>query len=87
MAASVLSFRIEPEFVSRLDALAAATDRDRQYHLKRAVARYLEDESWHVKAIAEGIAEAEAGHLTDLEIIKRKWVARAEAASDTESGK
>lgn len=87
MAAPVLSFRVEPDFISRLDALAAATDRDRQYHLKRAIARYLEDEAWHVKAVAEGIAQADAGHLTDTETIKHKWVKRAEALSDTESGK
>jgi predicted transcriptional regulator len=86
MATSVLSFRVEPECISQLDALAAATDRDRQYHLKRAIARYLDAESWHVRAIREGIDEAEAGHLTALDEIKNKWVTRAGALSDAKGG-
>lgn len=46
MAASpVLSFRVKPELASELDQLAHATDRDRQYHLQRALSRYVADES------------------------------------------
>jgi predicted transcriptional regulator len=82
MASPVLSFRAEEDLVNQLDQLASATDRDRQYHLKRALAAYLESESWHLQAIAEGIAEAEAGKLTDLEIVKAKWVKRAQHSAD-----
>ncbi|MDR3409734.1 MAG: CopG family ribbon-helix-helix protein [Formivibrio sp.] len=77
MASPVLSFRVEDDLVRQLDHLAEATDRDRQYHLKRALARYVETEAWHVNAIAEGIADADAGNLTDLKAIKAKWVGRA----------
>lgn len=77
MATPVLSFRVEEELIAQLDQLASATDRDRQYHLKRALARYIDAESWHYKAVAEGVADAEAGKLTDLETVKAKWVARA----------
>lgn len=82
MALPVLSFRAEDALVEKLDQLALATDRDRQYHLKRALARYIETESWHVNAIAEGIADADAGNLTDLETVKAKWVKRANTRSD-----
>jgi predicted transcriptional regulator len=82
MATSVLSFRVDPECISQLDALAAATDRDRQYHLKRAIARYLETELWQVRAIQEGIENAEAGRLTALDEIKHQWMTRAGALSD-----
>lgn len=78
MASPVVSFRLEEELVAQLDALAEATDRDRLYHVKRAMAQYLEAESWHVKAIEVGIAAADAGKLTDLETVKAKWVGRAE---------
>ena len=62
MAASpVLSFQVKPELASELHQLAQATDRDRQYHLQRALSRYLADESWHFKAVQEGIADANAG--------------------------
>jgi predicted transcriptional regulator len=41
MASPVLSFRVEEFLAQQLDQLAAATDRDRQYHLKRALVRYV----------------------------------------------
>lgn len=86
MASPVLSFRVEPDLISQLDQLAEATDRDRQYHLKRALARYVESESWHFRAVAEGIADAEAGNLIDLDAVKAKWVARAENRINQQSG-
>lgn len=82
MASPVLSFRVEEELVDKLDQLASATDRDRQYHLKRALTIYLESESWHLQAIAEGLADAEADEMTDLEIVKAKWVKRAQNSAD-----
>lgn len=85
MASPVLSFRVEETLVKQLDQLSEATDRDRQYHLKRALARYIEAESWHIKAIAEGIADADAGNLTDLKTIKAKWVDRAKHRTDRQS--
>ena len=87
MASPVLSFRVESALVDKLDQLAEATDRDRQYHLKRALARYVESEFWHVRAVAEGIADAEAGNLIDLDAVKAKWVARAENRINQQSGK
>ena len=87
MASPVLSFRVESDLIDQLDQLAAATDRDRQYHLKRALARYVEAESWHFRAVAEGIADAEAGNLTELDAVKAKWEARAKNRIDQQSGK
>lgn len=86
MTSPVLSFRVEEVLVEKLDQLAEATDRDRQYHLKRALARYVESESWHINAIAEGIADADAGNLTDLKAVKAKWVNRAKHRIDGQSG-
>lgn len=86
MASPVLSFRVEEVLVEQLDQLSVATDRDRQYHLKRALARYIEAESWHINAIAEGIADADAGNLTDLKAIKAQWVTRAKHRVDGQSG-
>ncbi|NMZ50167.1 CopG family ribbon-helix-helix protein [Pseudomonas poae] len=86
MASPVLSFRVEEVLVEQLDQLSVATDRDRQYHLKRALARYVEAESWHINAIAEGIADADAGNLTDLKAVKAKWVNRGKHRVDGQSG-
>ena len=87
MALPVLSFRVESELIKQLDQLAEATDRDRQYHLKRALARYVEAESWHFRAVAEGVADAEAGNLIELDAVKAKWEARAKNRIDQQSGK
>ncbi|WAH58993.1 ribbon-helix-helix protein, CopG family [Pseudomonas silvicola] len=87
MASPVLSFRVDSELISQLDQLAEATDRDRQYHLKRALARYIETESWHFRAVAEGIADAEAGNLIELDAVKAKWETRAKNRIDQQSGK
>lgn len=87
MGSPVLSFRVEAELIDQLDQLAEATDRDRQYHLKRALARYVESESWHFRAVAEGIADAEVGNLVDLDAVKAKWVARAESRINQQGGK
>lgn len=78
MASPVLSFRLDEELVSQLDKLAEATDRDRLYHVRRAMARYLESESWHLQALEVGIEAADAGKLTDLATVKAKWMSRAE---------
>lgn len=86
MASPVLSFRLDEEIVSQLDKLAEATDRDRLYHVKRAMARYLESESWHLQAIEVGIEAADAGKLTDLAAVKAKWVSRAENRNNRPSG-
>ncbi len=75
MASPVLSFRIEEELISQLDGLAEATDRDRLYHIRRALTRYLEAESWHLDATV-GIEAADAGQLTDLATVKAKWERR-----------
>lgn len=79
MAPPMLSFRVEEKLVEKLDRLAQATDRD--------LARYLESEPLHMNAIAEGIADADAGNLTDLKAIKTKWVNRAKHPVGGQSGK
>ena len=82
MASPVLSFRLDEELVSQLDKLAEATDRDRLYHVRRAMARYLESESWHLQALEVGIEAADAGKLTDLATVKAKWMSRAENSNN-----
>lgn len=85
MAAPVLSLRIDEEILARLDELSSATDRDRLYHVKRAITRYLDEESWHVQSIQEGLEDAKAGNLTDLDDVKSNWVNRAKNLIDRQS--
>jgi predicted transcriptional regulator len=56
--------------------LAGATGRDRQYHLQQALRRYLEAEVRQMQAVFDGIADADAGNLTDIESVKARFISR-----------
>lgn len=71
-----LSFRAGDEIAESLDKLCQATERDRTYHLNRAVNRYLETELWQVEAVREGMADAQAGNLIPLEDVKKRWLGK-----------
>lgn len=85
MASPVLSLRLDEALLTQLDELASATERDRLYHVKRALSRYLDEESWHVESILEGIEDVKAGNLTDLDDVKSKWVSRAKNRNNQQS--
>lgn len=58
---SVISFRVPSSRVERLDALAAATDRPKSWHLEQALDTYLEIQSWQVAHVERGSAELRRG--------------------------
>jgi len=78
MSSTALSFQADQETVQTLDQLASATGRDRRYHLQQALSRYLESEMRQIRDISDGIADAEAGNLTDIESVRARWVKRAD---------
>lgn len=78
MSSTVLSFQADEETVQTLDQLVGATGRDRQYHLQQALSRHLESEMRQMQAVSDGIADADAGKLTDIESVKARWVTRAD---------
>ena len=53
--------------VEEIDALAAATDRSRNYIVNQAIEQYLEANAWQVERIREGIAAARDGSVTPAE--------------------
>jgi predicted transcriptional regulator len=76
MDKQTISFRLESNKVSALDALAATIDRDRTYVLSEAVKAYLEIQQWQMKEIEAGIAEADAGQVINHKKVKAmaaKW--------------
>ncbi|SER46757.1 MULTISPECIES: CopG family ribbon-helix-helix protein [Pseudomonas] len=77
--------RVEKDLAEKLQKLADATDRDRSFHIERALRLYVEQELWHVEAIQEGIADADAGNLVDLTDIQSGWIGRAKAKNNSES--
>lgn len=76
MDKQTVSFRLPPDKVAALDALADARARDRTYLLSEAVDAYLDTQHWHLEQIQAGIAEADAGALVSQEKVKAmaaKW--------------
>src|SRR5258708_24827269 len=76
MEKQTISFRLESDKVSALDALADSMDRDRSYLLSEAVQAYLQIQQWHLEQIEAGIAEADAGQIVDHSKVKAmasKW--------------
>lgn len=70
MEKQTVTFRLESEKVSALDALADSLDRDRTYLLSEAVQAYLDTQQWQLEQIRAGIAEADAGQVIDHKKMK-----------------
>jgi predicted transcriptional regulator len=70
MDKQTVSFRLESDKVSALDALADSLARDRTYLLGEAVQAYLDTQHWHLEQIRAGIAEANAGQVIEHRKVK-----------------
>jgi predicted transcriptional regulator len=66
-----ISFRMRPEAVETLDALAETMDRDRTYLLNEAVEHYLELNEYHIKLIEKGLRAAKEGKLVSHADVKK----------------
>ncbi|MGA9854537.1 MAG: CopG family ribbon-helix-helix protein [Gammaproteobacteria bacterium] len=60
---TLISVRVPKEVAKRLAKLATVTERSKSYIAGQAIEEFLTLQEWQVKAIKEGIAEAEAGKL------------------------
>ena len=58
-----ITVRTAKEIVDRIDALATASDRSRNYIVNQALRQYLETHDWQAERIEEGIADARAGRV------------------------
>jgi len=62
-----------------LDAIAALTDRPRNWHIEQAVKRYVAAEKQFLDAVEEGIQEARAGDVRPhSEVVAERQRRRAE---------
>ena len=68
-----VSFRIDQDKLSRLEDLAAATDRPRSWHIEQALDAYLDQQAWQLAHIDRGIASIEAGRVVPHEAV-REWL-------------
>jgi predicted transcriptional regulator len=72
----VISFRIEPERVAELDAIAKSLDRDRSHLLNEAVASWLDQQRGFVAMINEGLRASKSGKTMpdeDLDDLIGTW--------------
>lgn len=74
MTSQPLSFSLDEQTARSLEQLVQRSGRDQSYHLERPLDDYLKNELWLVRAITEGIEDAEAGNLIDLKLVEAKWV-------------
>jgi len=73
---ALISVRVPADVAKRLAALAKATDRSKSYVAAHAIEEYLTLQEWQIKAIQQGVDEADAGKLVDhSEAVQRlsKW--------------
>jgi len=69
----VVSFRMDPALFEQLNLLVAATHRGWPYHLRQALANYIEQQIWQIGSIQEGLDDAKVGNFIELTDIERKW--------------
>jgi predicted transcriptional regulator len=76
MEKQTISFRIDPEKLEALDAIAKAMERDRTFVLNEAVRSYLDIQEWQMDHIKAGLDQAERGELIDhpeVNRVARTW--------------
>jgi predicted transcriptional regulator len=72
---ATVTARIDEETSDRLNQLAKATDRSRSRLIADALHRYIEEESWQVAAIEEGVRQAEAGEFASEDEVRASFAA------------
>ncbi len=68
-----LSIRVSPDVVSKLDALAQATGRSRNFLFNEAVQQYIDNEAWQIAQIEEGLRDLEAGNVVPDDEMEAFW--------------
>lgn len=64
---AAFTVRIDDEMLAKLDALAADTDRSRNWIATKAIESYVELNAWQIEQIKAGIAEADRGEFATEE--------------------
>ena len=79
---AAFTIRLDDEMLAKLDALAADTDRSRNWIAAKAIQDYVELNAWQIQRIKEGIAEADRGEFAteeELDAIEAKLQAMIDA--------
>ena len=71
--AEQFSLRLSKSTKDRLQQLADATGRTKAFLAQDAIERYLELESWQIRAIQDGLKAVDDGQTVSYEDIKQEW--------------
>ena len=71
--AEQFSLRLSKDTKDKLQALAEATGRTKAFLAQDAIEKYLEIESWQIRAIREASKAADEGTVVPYEVIKQEW--------------
>ena len=74
MVKESFSLRLPDEVKNKLELVADATGRTKSFIAIEAISKYCDLQAWQIKAIQEGIKQANEGKLIDHEELKAKWV-------------
>jgi predicted transcriptional regulator len=80
---AAFTIRLDDETLAKLDALAADTDRSRNWLAAKAIENYVELNSWQIARIKEGLAQADRGEFAteeELDAIEAELQARIDSA-------
>jgi len=73
---TLISVRVSDNIAQRLAELADATERSKSYLMEQALEEFIAHQEWQVKAIQQGIRQADTGKLVEhKEALKvlNKW--------------
>lgn len=68
-----LAFRVSREKAEILKKLVQSTERDKSWHLEKALDEYLVNQAWQIAAIEQGLDDSEAGRMVSHDQI-RAWL-------------
>lgn len=76
---AAFTIRLDDEMLAKLDALAADTDRSRNWLAAKAIENYVELNAWQIEQIKAGLAEADRGEFVseaDLDAVEAEIQAK-----------
>jgi RHH-type transcriptional regulator, rel operon repressor / antitoxin RelB len=73
-----VSFRFRKTINDKLSELSQATGRSKTFLAEEALEHYCDLQSWQVRAIQKGMADAQAGRVTPHEDVKAQWMKKRE---------
>ena len=73
MNTKIASVRIDNTLLERVDFMAKLLERSRAWIINHAIQQYLEHEEWFIKAVEQGIEQAQTGQMVSHDAVKKQW--------------